>query len=108
MSIIEDAKKFLNEHKGFWKLISFHSGVSYIWILKFMAGDIDNPGVKTLEAILELIDSEESQRVLAVSADIREIREEINTLKRIREARKNRKITRKQRIILRGRKPKIQ
>lgn len=48
MDLIQDVKKRLLARLGEWKEISKASGVSLSWIVKFVDGQIKNPGHLTL------------------------------------------------------------
>lgn len=45
-------RELLEKTRGAWKPIASDSKVSYNWMLKFMAGEIRNPGINTLRAIV--------------------------------------------------------
>jgi transcriptional regulator with XRE-family HTH domain len=46
------ARDQLNDLKGRWPEISQSSGVSYSWLQKFARGDITNPTIDTLQAVV--------------------------------------------------------
>ena len=52
-SLVVQAKAYLEDRKGQWSIIAADIGVSPQWISKFMAGAFDNPGVRTIEAVIE-------------------------------------------------------
>ena len=40
-----------NARKGDWPDLAKEAGVSYSWLVKFMGGEIPNPGVRTLKKL---------------------------------------------------------
>lgn len=51
--MIKAAKDFLKGKKGHWPHLAEQIGVTPQWISKFMKGDIKEPGINKISAILE-------------------------------------------------------
>lgn len=51
--MIKKAKAFLKTKKGYWPHLAEKVGVTPQWISKFMKGDIKEPGINKISAILE-------------------------------------------------------
>ena len=52
----------LRKHKGNWIEIAREANVSHSWIGKFVAGNIPNPGYKTLLALKEYLDDKKVRK----------------------------------------------
>ncbi len=55
-SIVEKAQA----RKGEWPVLAREAGVSYSWLVKFMGGEIPNPGVRTLTKLAAALSSSPS------------------------------------------------
>lgn len=52
-SILDEMKELIAEKKGDWIFIANQAGVSYSWLTKAMQGRLRNPGVHTVEAVID-------------------------------------------------------
>ncbi len=52
---LNEVKALLNKRRGDWAAVSYHSGMSYSWISKFVNGHIDNPGYATLRNMRDFL-----------------------------------------------------
>lgn len=51
-SILEQVKRQLGEHRGRWPQISDATGVPYFTITNIAQGKVENPGVLTIQKLL--------------------------------------------------------
>ena len=58
--LIERARERLNAHRGRIMQIAESAGVSYSWATKFAQGNMDNPTIRQLAALIDAIDRDEA------------------------------------------------
>ena len=63
--LVHEAQSRLRQAKGRWPQIAAQAGLSHSWLVKLCAGDIQNPGYRTLQSVLRAID--DVQRTEATS-----------------------------------------
>jgi transcriptional regulator with XRE-family HTH domain len=58
--LIEKTRERLNSHRGRILQIAESAGVSYSWATKFAQGNVDNPTIRQLAALIDAIDRDEA------------------------------------------------
>ena len=59
--LLDEMKRRMRCERGRWREVATKSGVSYGWLKSVMTGKIKNPGVNSVEAVLEVLNDEDGR-----------------------------------------------
>lgn len=62
METLDHLRSEMQRHKGDWVALAREAGVSYAWVTKFMAGDIPDPRVSTVNKLTGAIAQRKTRR----------------------------------------------
>jgi len=59
--VIDHTRQAIHDRKGQWNRIARDTGLSFGWVRKFAVGQVENPGVLTLEKVRHWLASQEQK-----------------------------------------------